>query len=53
MAIKVRVSWPNDREDLEIKVAEVLAEILVKKLNTEEVEVLIEILKDDSVDLRI
>lgn len=51
MVLNVIVHWPEDMETLEKKAAEVLADILIKKLQMQELEKLIEVLQEDSFNL--
>ncbi len=48
MSIKVNIRYPDDIEELQRKAADILSSILVKKIKSEEINELIEILKDDS-----
>lgn len=43
--MKVNVFWPEDRTELQNKAVDVLTDILIQKLNKEEVNKLIEVLE--------
>lgn len=53
MILKVNANWPEDMEELENRAAEELAKILAKKLQPKEIDELVEILNDDSIQLKI
>jgi hypothetical protein len=53
LLLKVKVNYPKDMSILENKVAKVLAKILVKKLSEKEIDTLIEILKDDNINIHL
>ena len=43
--MKVNVFWPEDMAELEKKAADILTDVLIRKLNKQEVEKLINILE--------
>lgn len=51
--IKVKVNFPKDTTELENKAAETIAKILINKLQPKEVDELIEILQDDTTNIRL
>lgn len=51
MILKVKVNYPKDMKIIEDKAAETLAKILVNRLQPKEVEQLIEVLKDDTINI--
>ena len=48
MNINVHIRYPDDMEELERKASDLLASILIKKLEIKEIDKLVEMLKDDS-----
>ena len=46
--INVHIRYPDNMEELERIAADLLASILIKKLEPKEIDQLVEILKDDS-----
>jgi hypothetical protein len=51
LILKVEVNWPKDRGKLEEKAADIISDILIRKLQPRELEKLEEILKDDSINI--
>ncbi|SKA89528.1 hypothetical protein SAMN05428976_11324 [Clostridium sp. USBA 49] len=51
MILKVKVNYPKDMKTLQDKAADTLAKILVNKLQPKEIDQLIEVLKDDKVNI--
>lgn len=51
--INVRVKYPENMEELENKAAEVMAEILFKKLQPKEVEEFVKLLTDDNLQIKL
>jgi len=48
LKINVHIRYPDNMEELQRKAADLLSSILIKKLEPKEIDVLVEILKDDS-----
>jgi hypothetical protein len=49
--INVTINYPKDLDALTDKAIDIMSDILIKKLSTNEVEKLINILKDDSLKI--
>lgn len=52
MKLKVKVNYPNDIKILEDKIAEVMAKIIVNKLSDYEIKQLVEVLKNEFIDIK-
>ena len=48
MNINVHIRYPDDMEELQRGASDLLSSILIKKLESKEIDQLVEILKDDS-----
>jgi hypothetical protein len=48
LKINVHIRYPDNMEELQRKAADLLSSILIKKLEPKEIDLLVEILKDDS-----
>lgn len=51
-AINVRIEYPDDLDKFQKKAADLLSSVLVRKLQPEEMNKLIELLEDKTVDIR-
>lgn len=51
LILKVTVNFPEDPTELMDKAADIMSDILIKKLQPKEIDQLIEILKDDKVNI--
>jgi hypothetical protein len=48
LKINVHIRYPDNMEELQRKASDLLSSILIKKLEPKEIDLLVEILKDDS-----
>ena len=48
LKINVHINYPDNIEELQKRASDLLASILTKKLESKEIDELVEILKDDS-----
>jgi hypothetical protein len=53
LLLKVNVSYPEDMSILENKLAETLAKIFIKKLSEADINKLIEMLEDGSINVQL
>lgn len=51
LAIKVNIEYPQDMSELLAKAADIMSDILIKKLQPKEIKKLIELLEDEKTNI--